>query len=269
MNRWFLCSVCVLAMTSDRALAEWPRMTAKPRTSPGLPPYRYVATSEQPKPLVTGTSLPRLTMGEERDPLNAVVPNDGFLISPKIATREQTTTSTVTTLFSSRTKARVDGVTVVTPTLLTRPKETTLPTGVATFQLLDQVLKVDHCSVSQVSVAFYADGRYAIRFRADQNPLASDPFLPSLQAATKSANTNLDPNQFKRNKFYLTIRGFSGNPLNEAGITATKAALVELPIDAFMVERGQPVTGFVEGTSDNVRRNYKLIDRVEVDFTYR
>lgn len=254
MKRWFWPTCAALgfaaAATTD---AEWPRPAARPRSLPGIPAYPYAPTSGQPKPTVTAGSLPRVDLGDATGTTKLTLAD-----APTVTTQELTTTRTVTKLFRSKTTGRTEGVTVATPAGRTT---TETVNAAATFQMLDTVVRVDHCSLSKMSVAFDPDGRFAVRFRADQNPLASDPFRPAFDAATRTATTNLDANQFKRNKFLVTVRGYSSD--------ASKAALVELPIEPFMVERGVPVNGFVEGTSDAVRRSYKLIERVDIDFTYR
>ena len=140
---------------------------------------------------------------------------------------------------------------------------------IGTFVLLDEVLRVDHCSLSKVSVVLYPDGAYKITFRADQNPLATDPQADSLKSTGKSVDTGLNANQFRRNKFYVTVRGYAADPLGERGIGATKTAVLEIPLDPFWVSRGETYLGSVEGKSEAVQRNYKLVERVDLDFTYR
>lgn len=263
MKRWYLCSIAALAVSAETGEAEFPTLRARPKTLPGLPPYPYAPTSGQPKPTVTGTSFPRLDLGDGTE-MKLELATDAATVTAN----ERTLTRKVSTLFKVKTATRTDRTSVATPTVIARPSEI-VTNSAASFQLFDQVLKVDHCSVSGVSVTFYPEGRFAIRFRADQNPLPSDPLTPTLRAATNAATTNLDPVQFKRNKFSITVRGYAADPLGEGKVGATKAVLVELPVEPFWVERGKPLNGFVEGTSESVRRNYKLIDRVDLDFTYR
>ena len=64
MKRWYLCSIAVLAVSAETGEAEFPTLRARPKTLPGLPPYPYAPTSGQPKPTVTGTSFPRLDLGD-------------------------------------------------------------------------------------------------------------------------------------------------------------------------------------------------------------
>ena len=49
----------------------------------------------------------------------------------------------------------------------------------------------------------------------------------------------------------------------------SRRVVAEMYEDPFWVERGEPYRGLAEGTSEAVRRNFKLVDKVEVDFTYR
>lgn len=263
MKRWYLCSMAVLVVSAETSEAELPKLLTRPRSLPGLPNYPYTPTSSVPKPTVTGTSFPRIEIGDGTE-VKLNLTTDGRSVSglERIGTRK------VTTLFRAKTTSRIERSSITTPAPVPLNTQTVLNSA-ASFQLFDQVLRVDHCSVSGVSVTFYPEGRFVIRFRADQNPLSSDPLTPTLRAATNVATSNLDPSQFKRNKFHLTVRGHAADPAGEARLGATKAAILELPIEPFWVERGKPFNGFVEGTSESVRRNYKLIDRVELDFTYR
>ncbi len=263
MKRWYLCSLAVLAVSAETGEAEFPTLRSRPRTLPGLPPYPYAPTSTIPKPIVTGTSFPRLDLGDGSETkLNLAT------AGMTVTTNERSQSRKVTTLFKAKSATRTDRTTVATP--ISAPSPTvSLVNSAASFSLFDPVLKVDHCSVSGVSVTFSPEGRFVVRFRADQNPLPTDPLAPALASATNAATTRIEPNQFKRNKFLLTVRGYAADTLGERSSGATKAALVELPVEPFWVERGKPFSGFVEGTSESVQWHYKLIDRVELDFTYR
>lgn len=250
-----------LLATGGVVWAEWPTLRAKPQPLPGIPsyPYQPTSTTTQPKPTVTATGLPRLTVGTETDPLAPPPPGP---LPTTTATRETTTT---------RTTAGRCG-TVQTTTTARETTTTPVPppaTSAATFTLLDQVVRVDHCTVSKVSVTLYPDGKYVLAFRADQNSPAADPLTPALKARGTGIDTGLDPAQFRRNKFYLTVRGYAADPLGERGTRGTKAAVLDLPVEPFWVNRGEAYHGLVEGTSEAVRRNYKLVERVDVDFTYR
>lgn len=274
MNPWWkLLTVGGLVAVGGTAFAEWPKMKAKPQPLPGLPAYPYQptpsATQLQPKPTLTGTSLPRLNVGTDADPLRAVPP------TTLGTTTTTTTTETTNRTVSNRGKAgrceHTERVTTTTTTTTPGGTAVVLPSTAATFQLKDQVIRVDHCTLSEVSVTLYPDGKYVVGFRADQNPLASDPRTPALTTAARglTADTGIEPGQFRRNKFYVTVRGYAADPLGEGRAGGSKAAVLDLPLDPFWVNRGESYRGLVDGTSEAVRRNYTLVDRVEVDFTYR
>jgi hypothetical protein len=267
MSRWSVLAAAVVAVgvgVGD-GRAEWPTMRARPKPLPGIPTYPYQTTSPltAPKPLATGTSLPRLTVGTDPDPLRAPTPAE---LGTTTTVRETTTTRAVAGRCRGERVERTERVTTTTTGVAgSGPVDTT----VATFSLLDQVIRVDHCTLSKVSVALYPDGKFVVAFRADQNPQPADPLARTLTARGTGIDTGLDPVQFRRNKFFVTVRGYAADPLGERGIGATKTAVLELPVEPFWVNRGEPYTGLVEGTSEAVRRNYKLVERVDVDFTYR
>lgn len=261
MSRWSV--LAVIAVGFGEVRAEWPTMRARPKPLPGIPAYPYQTTSPltAPKPLATGTSLPRLTVGTDPDPLRAPSPDAGTTTTM----RETTTTRAVAGRCRGERVERTERVTTTSTGVAgSGPVDTT----VATFSLLDQVIRVDHCTLSKVSVALYPDGKFVVAFRADQNPQPADPLARTLRSSV-GVETGLDPVQFRRNKFFVTVRGYAADPLGERGIGATKAAVLELPVEPFWVNRGEPYPATVEGTSEAVRRNYKLVERVDVDFTYR
>lgn len=256
-------ALAAVLATGGVACGEWPTLRAKPQPLPGIPPYPYQPTATtQPKPTATATAtgLPRLTLGTEGD--QQALP--AGLLPTTTATRETTTTR------ATAGRCRIDHTTTTTRETTTTTTPVLSPsTSAATFTLLDQVIRVDHCTVSKVSVTLYPDGKYVLAFRADQNPPAADPLTPALKARGTGIDTGLDPAQFRRNKFYLTVRGYAADPLGERGTRGTKAAVLDLPVEPFWVNRGEAYHGLVEGTSEAVRRNYKLVERVDVDFTYR
>jgi hypothetical protein len=269
MNRWTMLALGGVLISTAPGLAQWTTARARPTPLPGLPayPYQPTATSAQttpPKPVATGTGLPRLDLGTPPDPLRAPAPFD---LGTSTTTRETTTT---------RTTAGRRGSDCTTTTV----RETTITSGgtgfglpptdqAAVFTLLDEVIRVDHCTLSKVSVAIYPDGKYLVSFRADQNPLPADPLTPTLRTRGTAIDTGTEAGQFRRNRFYVTVRGYAADPLGERTVGATKAAVLELPLDPFWVNRGETYSGKAEGTSEAVKRNFKLIDRVDVDLTYR
>jgi len=238
------------ALGSSGSRAEYPTLRARPKPLTGIPAYPYEPAAPQPRATVTGAGQSRITLGTESVPTTGTTATPGGVTTT--TTRETVTASGVSTRFKT---TRTDVNDRVTTTTTGLPPQV-LPDSVATFALKDQVLRVDHCSVSGVSVALYPDGKYVVRFRADQSGITSQ-------------NTTQLATPFRRNLFILTVRGIGADPVGETLTATTKTGLLQLPIEPFWVNRNEPYMGFVEGSSDAVKRNYRWIDRVEVDFTYR
>ena len=138
------------------------------------------------------------------------------------------------------------------------------------FQLATPRLQVDHCSLTRFAVAMHDDGAYQISFRADQNPLPGDnPALPP--PAGDGGRATLQTGHLRRNLFVVRVRGYAGDavvaPRGTPGLG--HPAVVEFPVEPFWVQRGVPYPGFVAGRSEAVRRYFALVERVEVEFTYK
>ncbi len=250
MKRWILAAGGVAIALGMEGRAEYPTLKARPKPLDGIPAYPYQSSGSPPRTTVTGTGQPRLGVGTPGEVPTTVLDAPAGIATS--TTRDTTTcTMTATRHKTVRTESR-ERVTTTGPAPVTEA----VPGEAATFTLREQVLRVDHCSVSGVSVVLYPDGKYAVRFRADQT-------------LAPRADTVQSPNPFKRNLFVLTVRGYANDPLGETRIAATKAAVLQIPIEPFWVNRNEPYAGFVEGSSDAVKRNYRWIDRVDMDFTYR
>ena len=229
MNRRLWAIGVIGFCTATSLAAELPTLRTRPRPLPGIPCYPYRPTADEPRPTTTSASLIRV---------------------PVLASE------------------------VVDPT---RFDELPLPTGLGNtprppvvFQLSDSRLQIEHCFVSRVAVTLYDDGRYLVSFRADQNPRVGLDAASPLRV-NERLETVLQTTQLRRNLFVLRVRGYGLSPLRDErlGSAIGKPALIELPLDPFMVQRAEPYSGRMEGRSDAVRRSFELIDRVEVEFTYR
>lgn len=140
------------------------------------------------------------------------------------------------------------------------------------YQLLQPRLQVDHCFLSRVAVTLYEDGRYQISFRADQNPDPGTPDDPrSPLRPGERVQTVLETNSLKRNLFVVKVRGYAAFPVlpEQPNLTTPQPVVLDLPIDPFWVQRGEPCGKLIEGKLSTVARSFDLIDRVEVEFTYR
>ena len=248
MKRWIL-AVGGLALALSTGQAEYPTLKVRPKPLQGVPAYPYQPSGTPPRASVTGTGQSRINVGDPGAPPPTVLDS---LTGSTTTTKETTICRTVTSHRKTERTLTQERVTTTGP----GQQAVAVPGEAATFAMKDQTLRADHCSVSGISVTLYPDGQYAIRFRADQS------------VATRN-DTVQSPNPFRRNLFVLTVRGYAADPLGETRIAATKAAVLQIPVEPFWVNRGEPYQGFVEGSSDAVKRNYKWIDRVDVDFTYR
>jgi hypothetical protein len=211
------------------ARAEWPRHLARPPLLPGVPYYDYRPVTT-PRPTVTAMSLVKVT-----------VANGTTGVPPAVGA----------TAFAA------DAV---------RPG----PRAQQLYQLLEPRLQADHCFLSRVAVAFHDDGSFQISFRADQNPQPGTDLRSPLRPGER-LDTTLQTSQLKRNLFVVKVRGYASYPVAPTRLVAgvTPPALVEFPIEPFWVHKGEPFSGFVTGRSEDVRRYFSTIDRIEVEFTYR
>ena len=239
MKRWILAAAGVAFALGMQGRAEYPTLKARPKPLDGIPGYPYQPSSTAPKGTATGTGQSRIGLGNPGE-APTVIESPGI----GTTTTRETTTCTVsaTCRKTVRTETR-DRVTTTGPASAVMP----VPTEAATFALKERSLRVDHCSVSGVSVTLYPDGKYTVSFKAEMGAALA----------------------LKRNLFLLTVRGYANDPLGETKGSATKAAVIQIPMEPFWVNRSEPYTGFIEGSSDAVKRNYKWIDRVDMDFTYR
>lgn len=138
------------------------------------------------------------------------------------------------------------------------------------YQLLEPRLQVDHCFLSRVAVALHPDGSYQISYRADQNPVpGADPRSPL--RPNERLTTTLQTTQLQRNLFVVKVRGYGASPTRTGlpNLAPGAPVLVEFPAEAFWVQRGEPASKTITGTLAAVKTYYPLIDRVEVEFTYK
>lgn len=138
------------------------------------------------------------------------------------------------------------------------------------YQLLEPRLQVDHCFLSRVSVALHEDGWYQISFRADQNPQPGEDIRSPLKPGER-LEIPLQTAQLKRNTFVVKVRGYGAAPVNvgRPNLTASTPVLVEFPPMEFVVQRGEPASKAVHLYSPTVEKYFPLIDRIEVEFTYK
>ncbi|MCI0703128.1 MAG: hypothetical protein L0241_18780 [Planctomycetia bacterium] len=138
------------------------------------------------------------------------------------------------------------------------------------YQLVESRIQVDHCFLSRVAVALHEDGSYQISFRADQNPQPGNDLRSPLKPGEK-LNIPLQTSHLKRNLFVVKVRGFAASPVRpeQPNLALGAPVVVEFPVQEFWVQNGEPVSKSINGYSAAVQKYFPLIDRIEVEFTYR
>jgi hypothetical protein len=141
------------------------------------------------------------------------------------------------------------------------------------YQFLEPRLQINHCFLSRMAIALHEDGAYEISFRADQNPqpVGEGGDIRSPLRPGEKLETTLQTLQFKRNLFVIRVRGYAADPVRKdrPNLLPGAPVVVELPVEPFWVQRGEPYSGFVTGKSRAVEKYFQLIDRMEIEFTYR
>lgn len=140
----------------------------------------------------------------------------------------------------------------------------------AVYQMGQARLQVDHCFLSRAAVALHESGEYQISFRADQNPQPVADLRSPLKEGER-LETTLQTTQLKRNTFVVKVRGYAGIGTDTArpNLLVSAPAVVEFPPMEFVVQRGEPASKAYSGTSAAVAKYFPLIDRIEVEFTYK
>lgn len=143
--------------------------------------------------------------------------------------------------------------------------------GTQMYQLGQTRLQVDHCFLSRVAVAIHETGEFQISFRADQNPQqgTDDPRSPLKPG--ERLEVPLQTSQLKRNTFVVKVRGYAGVPAapGRPNPPPGAPAVVEFPPMEFVVQRGEPASKTFSGVSAAVEKYFPLVDRIEVEFTYK
>ena len=126
------------------------------------------------------------------------------------------------------------------------------------FQWKDPKLAIGHCTVSEMALQMFEDGRWVLSMRADQNPLSAD-----------SLNGQHNPTlHIKRNRFSIKVAGFAGQNSSVSGLP-TKVGLpsvVQLQQQEFWVERREPRYVRIEGKCAISNAGFQNLDRVQLEF---
>jgi hypothetical protein len=157
-----------------------------------------------------------------------------------------------------------DGLTTAAPLVLRE--------RVRYFQLEQSQLKVDHCSLPRFVLVLHEDGYWTLSLRADQNPeTEGQPFNAVTAPGVPLSDTIKQTTQLKRNLFSVRVLCHTGFPLDEnLPQTGTgKPVLFEVRPEPFWVQRGQPRDVWIKQAQEDVSKYFDLIDRVQVEFSYR
>jgi hypothetical protein len=190
----------------------------------------------------------------------------------------------------------------VTPPPAARPMSLQIPgttaapaTRVKSYQFSQSTLAVDHCSISRMALTIQDNGLWRLSLQADQNPQvetstalttvqpATTPIFGGLVAGRPASTTapmrglpavQLKHTSFlKRNQFVIRLRGL-GNFSEVVAVPATpaaigKAVLFAPPPIIFWVQNGVPYALVHDGYDRDVQQFFDMIDRVEIELSYR
>jgi len=133
------------------------------------------------------------------------------------------------------------------------------PVRVKVFQMDRSHLNNDHCQLSLIALTITETGNWKLNFIARQDPrLVSAVDRPMFE-------------RFNRNLFCISVRGEGGAPIRDPVAQATlgKAQLFQLDPQPIVLEKGQVRELNFSSSSDDVRKYFDLIDRIEVSLIYQ
>ncbi|HKM56488.1 MAG TPA: hypothetical protein VJY33_23995 [Isosphaeraceae bacterium] len=163
------------------------------------------------------------------------------------------------------------------------------------FQFVPSALQIDHCSISRIAFSLQDNGQWRLSLQADQNPVVENStalttVLPSTTTSPDFPSTGkpalatapirglpavrLKHTTFlKRNLFVVQIRGL-GDFAEQISVPASppqlgKPVLVAMEPISFWVQNGVPYPLVSEGVVADASRFFDMIDRVELEFSYR
>jgi len=133
------------------------------------------------------------------------------------------------------------------------------------YQLDKARLTIDHCSISQVVLQMHNDGVWVMSLRADQNPQPEGEPAP---AVTQEGRFTA---HLKRNLFIVKVRcyGASRQEPQPGGAALGRPVLFELEPMEFSVQSGRPHHFWKQGYVNCPKELRELVDRVEIEFSYR
>jgi hypothetical protein len=176
------------------------------------------------------------------------------------------------------------------------PGKATKSPRIKVFQFTLSSLQIDHCSISRLCLTVYDNGFWRFSCQGDQNPIVETatalttvqrsattkellptsgrPPLPVAQIQGLPAGEAKYTAFLKRNLFVIRVRGLGDFreplPVPPAPPSLGKPVLFSLPVIEFWVQNGVPYPLVrTSGPNGDVRQFFDMIDRVEVEFSYR
>jgi hypothetical protein len=165
------------------------------------------------------------------------------------------------------------------------------------FQFNQSTLQVDHCSISRMALTIQDNGLWRLSLQGDQNPVVEistglttvqpsstlnvglpapgKPPLPTAPIRGLPAVRLKNTNHLKRNLFVVRVRGLGAYtepiPVPATPSIVGKPVLLDLEPIEFWVQNGvpYPLVAEAEHPYPDVQRFFDLIDRVEIEFSYR
>jgi hypothetical protein len=163
------------------------------------------------------------------------------------------------------------------------------------FQFIPTALQIDHCSISRIALFIEDNGHWRLSLQADQNPLVEESTALTTVLPSTTLNTGLPaPGKpalptapirglpavrlkhttfLKRNLFVIRVRGLGdfAEPIAvpPAPPALGKPVLLSLPSIEFWVQNGVQLPLVREGYHEDAITFFDLIDRAEIEFSYR
>ena len=146
------------------------------------------------------------------------------------------------------------------------------------FNLVPPVLKIDHCSISRVSVTVTDDGKFYVSLRADQNAQFGQRPLEKTggRGVVGQGFVPVEPGfvlqtgHIKRNEFLVRVRFYASKvDPNAKTLPLGGAVVAELVVPPFMVQRGEPLQHAFNGVCPDLSYYFGILDHIEVDFAFQ
>ena len=137
---------------------------------------------------------------------------------------------------------------------------------IKSFQFVkDSTLRIDHCSISQMSVLLHDSGRWTVSLRANQNPLNAQQPLN----VTTGEPIRLFTDHLQRNQFQVVARCYVQHGPGDSDGLIGKPMVIPLHVKPFWVQRQEPYQLFEADYHPHIQQFFESIDRVEIEFAYQ